>query len=240
MYSNQDTQLRLDGDSVLGIAVDLEDFFDLDEELSSVFQFLGRWRFADRHRIGLEYYSFDRGAQSVLQQDWSGDDIQASAGASADTTLNVGIWDINYSYSFLRESNYELSGTVGLFLMDVDVGIELQGELVVDGLPLSSGTATASSRVAAPLPLIGLDYNYALTPRWLLGASFKYFTLRTSKLDGSIVRVSADTRYYLWEHVEVGAGLTVFDLDIKADLGDFNGTIDWSFWGPQVFLGARF
>ncbi len=135
MYSNQDTQLRLDGDSVLGISVDLEDFFDLDEELNSVFQFLGRWRFADRHRIGLEYYRFDRGARSVLQQDWSGDNIEASAGASAETTLDIGIWDINYSYSFLRESNYELSGTVGLFFMDVNVVVDLQGELVVDGVP---------------------------------------------------------------------------------------------------------
>ncbi len=240
MYSNQDTQLRLDGDNLLGVSVDLEDFFNLDEALDSVVQIMGRWRFAERHRIGLEYYSFDRGAKSVLQQDWVGDNIEASAGATADTLLNIGIWDLSYTYSFLRESNYELSGTIGLFFMDVDIVVDLQGELEVGGVPVSSGRAAADARVAAPLPLIGLDYDYALTPRWLVGASFKYFTLRTGKIDGSIVRVSADTRYYLWNHVEIGAGLTVFDLDINADVGDFKGTVDWSFWGPQVFLGARF
>ena len=139
MYSNQDTQLRLDGDNLLGVSVDLEDFFNLDEALDSVVQIMGRWRFAERHRIGLEYYSFDRGAKSVLQQDWVGDNIEASAGATADTLLNIGIWDLSYTYSFLRESNYELSGTIGLFFMDVDIVVDLQGELEVGGVPVSSG-----------------------------------------------------------------------------------------------------
>lgn len=240
MYSNQDTQLRLDGDGVVGASVDFEDFFGLENELTGVGQFTVRGRFKERHRVGVQYYAFNRSADSVLEQDWSGEDIEASAGAKADTTLNIGITDITYSYSFIRDSKHELSGTAGLFWMDLDIAIDLQGELVIDGQPSTSGRAEADARLAAPLPLFGLNYDYAVKPRWLVGVSFKYFTLRTSKLDGSIVQVSADTRYYFWDHFEVGGGFTVFDLDVKVDTGDYSGAVNWSFWGPQIFLGARF
>jgi hypothetical protein len=77
-------------------------------------------------------------------------------------------------------------------------------------------------------------------PRWLVGTSFKYFTLRTNKLDGAMVMVSADTRYYFWDHFEVGGGLTFFDLSVSLDTGEIKGAVDWSFWGPQFFIGARF
>ncbi len=240
MYANQNTRLQFTGKEGLGASVDLEDFFGLEEELSKVGQFMVQGRFKQRHRIGAQYYAFKRSAESVLQEDWEGDDIDASAGARADTKLNIAILDVSYSYSFIRNEKHELAGTAGLFWMDVDLAIQLQGDLIVDGKPINSGSAEAGFRLAAPLPLIGVNYNYAIKPRWLVGASFKYFTLRTGTLDGAIVMVSADTRYYFWDHFEVGGGLTIFDLGGTFNTGEFKGTVDWSFWGPQAFIGVRF
>jgi hypothetical protein len=240
MYANQDTQLQLSGDRLLGVSVDLEDFFGLENELTQVAQFTAQGRFKEKHRIGAQYYAFNRSADSTLKEDWSGDDIEASAGASADTTFNIAVTDITYSYSFIRDSKHELAGTIGLFWMDIDIGIDLQGQLEIKGETSSGGSAEAGAKLAAPLPVFGLSYDYAINPKWLVGGSFKYFTLRTSKIDGSLVMLSANTRYYFWDHFEVGGGFSVFDLGVKVDTGDARGSVDWSFWGPQFFLGARF
>lgn len=240
LFANQNTQLRLDGDSGVGVGVDLEDFFDLDEELDDVWQLKVQGRFKERHRVGAEIYEFRRGASSTLEQDWEGDDIVAKAGAMSDTTLNISIVDITYAYSFLQHEGHELSGIAGLYWMDYEASIKLEGELIVDGMPNLGGNADAGGSLAAPLPVVGLNYDYAIKPRWLVGATFKYFTLRTNKLDGSLVQVSADTRYYFWDHFEVGAGLSIFDLSMTVDMGSFRGRADWSYWGPQVFIGARF
>lgn len=240
MYANQDTQLQLNGDSLLGLNVDLEDFFGLENEITQVAQFTAQGRFKEKHRIGAQYYAFNRSAESSLREDWSGDDIVASAGAQADTKFNIAIIDLTYSYSFIRNDKHELAGTAGLFWMGLDVAIDLQGELEIRGEPSQGGSAEASAKVAAPLPVFGLSYDYAIKPKWLVGGSFKYFALRTGKLDGSMVMLSANTRYYFWDHFEVGGGFSMFDLGVKVDFDDARGAIDWSFWGPQLFLGARF
>lgn len=240
MYVNQDTRIRVDGDSGLGVQVDFEDFFDLEEELNGVLQFTVEGRFAERHRIGLMYYNLDRSAESVLERDWDGDDLQVSAGATADTKLGISIYDLSYGYAFIQDEKHRLEGTIGLFWASLDVSLDFRGEILVEGEPSSGGEVEATSSLNAPLPVFGLSYDYAIKPRWLVGVDFKYFTLRTNVIHGSIVQVSADTRYYFWDHFEVGGGITLFDTSMSIDTGSFKGGVDWSFWGPQLFLGARF
>jgi hypothetical protein len=239
MWSNQDTSLQLSGDSGLGAAVDLEDFFGLEEEVSYVLQASAIGRFKERHRIGLQHYRFNRDANSTLRQDWEGDDITVEAGADAQTTLDISITDLSYKYSFIREDKHELAGSVGLFWMGLEVDIEFTGSITgSDDVQTSSGQADGG--LQAPLPVFGLDYSYAATSRWLTTVSIQYFALRTNVISGSLVKVSADTRYYLWDRFEVGGGLTVFDLAVDIDTSDLGGRVDWSFWGPQLFVGWRF
>ena len=111
----------------------------------------------------------------------------------------------------------------------------IEGE---DGIQEDS--AEVDAKLNAPLPVFGLNYGFAATSRWLTQVSFQYFTLRTNLVSGSLVKVSADTRYYFWDRFEVGGGLTIFDLNVNVDSGDLKGKVDWSFWGPQLFLGWRF
>jgi hypothetical protein len=239
MWSNQDTSLQLSGDSGLGAAVDLEDFFGLEEEVSYVMQGTVVGRFKERHRIGLQHYRFNRDSSSTLRQNWEGDDLTVEAGADSETTLNISITDLSYKYSFIRDNKHELAGSIGLFWMGLEVDIEFSGSVTgSDGVQTGSGTADGG--LQAPLPVFGLDYSYAATSRWLTTVAIQYFALRTSVISGSLVKVSADTRYYFWDRFEVGGGLTVFDLAVNVDTNDLDGRVDWSFWGPQLFLGWRF
>ncbi len=240
MYVNQDTRIRMEGDNGIGIGVDFEDFFKLEEELNGVAQFTVEGHFAERHRLGIMYYNLDRSASSVLAQDWEGEDLQVSAGATADTKLGMSIFDLSYGYAFIQDDKHRLEGTVGLFWASMDVSLDFRGEILIEGTSSSGGSANAKSSLHAPLPMFGLNYDYAINPRWLVGVDFKYFSLRTNVVDGAIVMVSADTRYYFWDHFEVGGGLTLFDTSMTINADSFKGGFDWSFWGPQLFLGARF
>ena len=243
MWSNHDTSLQLSGDRGLGIGVDLEDTFNLDEQISNVFQFSVLGRFKQRHRVGLQYYSFNRDSESKLQTDWQGDDISVEAGAQVESELNIRITDISYQYSFVRDDKHELAGSFGLFWMDLDIDLRFSGQIMRENEENSEfleGSEGVSAGLSAPLPVLGLNYTYAATSRWLTSVSFQYFSLRTNLVSGALVKVSVDTRYYFWDRFEVGGGLTMFDLAATVDSGDLKGRVDWSFWGPQLFLGWRF
>lgn len=240
IWASQDTTIRVDGDSGLGIGVDLESFFDLEEQLAGVWQVAVSGRFRQRHRIGFEYYAFNRSAQSVLTRDWQGEDLEVSAGARADTKLNLRIAEVSYAYAFMQQEKQELSGSLGLYGMGLDFAVNLTGDITVSGEPDDSREGRVSGKLGLPLPVFGLQYAYAFSPRWLVEVGFKYFALRTNVVSGSLVKFNADTRYYFWDHFEVGAGLTLFDLAASMKSGSFDGRVDWSYWGPQVFLGAKF
>ena len=236
MWSNHDTSLQVSGDKGLGIGINLEDAFDLDDEIANVFQFSVIGRFKQRHRIGVQYYGFNRDSQSTLNQEIPIEDIVVEAGAEANSKLNIQITDVSYQYSFIRDDKHELSGTAGLFWMSLDFEVGFRGMIEgEDGIQEDS--AEVDAKLNAPLPVFGLNYGFAATSRWLTQVSFQYFTLRTNLVSGALVKVSADTRYYFWDRFEVGGGLTIFDLNVNVDSGDLKGKVDWSFWGPQLFLG---
>lgn len=240
MWTQHNTQLRLDGDLGLGIGADLEDLFDLDEELAGVVQFaIGGW-FKQRHFLGMQYYAFKRDSKSVLQEEWVGNDIRASVGTEADAKLDITIVDLSYGYSFIENDRHQLYGTIGIYSMYLDFELDLEGDLIIDGEPVEQARYQTGQRLEVPLPVVGLVYNYAVTPRWMASVNIQYFTLRTSVVNGGLTKVSASTRYYFWDHFMLGGGLTSFDLSVEADLGDFEGRVDWTWWGPDVFIGARF
>lgn len=240
--SNHDTKIRVDGENI-GTEIDFEDVLGLEETLTKGLRGAIEWRFAQRHRFTAEAYSFRRSSSLATDTSFTFDDVVVLAGAGVDTALNIDVIDTKYGYYFVDTPNHELVGNIGFFWMDLSAELAFTGGglVIVDGEPIQQGTTEqAEAKGLAPLPVLGLEYNWLFAENWELGAGFEWFGIKFENYTGRLINVQLDVTYQTPWHFYVGGGASTFNLDIGADSSDLSGQIEWSFWGPQLFIGATF
>ena len=48
------------------------------------------------------------------------------------------------------------------------------------------------------------------------------------------------TEYWLFNHVGLGLAVNWFKPDVDLDESDWNGSVDYEYWGPQIYAKVRF
>ena len=244
MWSDNSTIVRLNSPVAPGL--DIEENLLLDETISTGRIGLG-WRFKDRHQFDLEIYQFHRDGDKAAVSDFdfttgNGRFVEVKTNAGLETKLNFDVYDASYSYSFIMDSKHHLLATAGLYWMDI--GLEIKGsgtgEIYVDGVLLTaSGDFSESVSVGAPMPLLGMHYNYAINPQWIVNLNARYFAVTVNPYSGSISYLDLATAYY-FENFYVGGGFTWVEVDVDVIKDDWKGGITWNFTGPNLFIGAHF
>ena len=113
-------------------------------------------------------------------------------------------------------------------------------------LSLSAATFgnESSTRADVPLPLVGVRYDHRFSERWSAGASLAAFALKfgsdTFHFQGSLVSARLHAEYRFSQHFAVGGALDAFKVDVDLHQADWKGGFDYGYWGPQVYLTARF
>jgi hypothetical protein len=246
MKANNDTVIELSGPRNKG-EIDLEDIFDLDEDTDSARAGIA-WRFKDRHELSVDIYEVHRSGSNSARTDFDytttgGDFVEVEGGALFTTVINFDIYDISYAYSFIVNDRHHLAASAGLYWMDMEVALdgEAGGKIKVNGEELTPGDVSVSNRsdISAPMPLLGALYEYAVTPSWTAGAHARYFGITVDPYSGSIFNFDLSTTYS-FDYVYLGAGYTWVDINVEIDDDSWNGSLDWEFEGPRVFIGARF
>lgn len=74
------------------------------------------------------------------------------------TGVGLDIYELAYSYSFLQDDRIDLAVGIGFYIMPMDFGLKVSGLVDEEG----------SERFTAPLPVLGLRMDVALTPKWFL------------------------------------------------------------------------
>jgi len=239
-----DTKLRVNNSNTDGgIGVDLEDQLKLDKRDETGYADL-KWRFFKKHRLGVGWFHFGRDTGATAQGDIEiGDGNVIQAGATLYTSLDMDVFPISYAYSFINNEKHELSGLLGIHWTDIEFLVDASA-WVDNGGTGPSGQGRISAKAAAPLPLIGVHYRYSFSPKWsgALGAAFFKLDLDDdlSSFSGSLYSVRADTEYWFWNNVGFGAAITAFEIDVDVSDDDWHGNLEYKYWGPQLYVRARF
>lgn len=245
MRANNDTNIELSGPRNRG-SIDIEDVLDLDEDTNSARLGLA-WRFKDRHELSIDLYQVHRDGTNEARSSFEyttsrGDFVEVEAGAKFTTEINFDIYDVTYGYSFIINDRHHLAASVGLYWMDMEVGLDASagGKIKVNGEELP-GEVEVSSRsdISAPMPLMGGLYEFAVTPSWTVTARARYFGITVDPYSGSILNVGLSTTYS-FDYLYFGAGYTWVDINVEIDKDSWNGGLDWQLNGPHLFIGARF
>ena len=237
--SNVNTSLRLG--TGLGVDIDLEDLLGLDST-NSVFRVGGLWRFTDnqRHRLDLSWFSLSRNGSLKILGDITfendeGEEITIGAGTTVDSFFDLDIYQLSYSYSFFQDDRLDLAAGIGLYIMPIDLGLSTSGLF----------NEQASANFTAPLPVLGLRMDVALTPRWYIRTGAQVFYVEYKNFEGSILSFAAAVEYKPWEHVGIGVGFDTLSVYIEADGEDWpeidlTGKLQFNYTGLQLYLRLFF
>lgn len=227
--TDRDTQTRLDGDIPnSGTPVDLETDLGFDKS-DSVFRIDGNFRFNEKHRLDFSAFDLSRTASKRIEEDiiWNGTlypiDVQI------DGSLDIEIYKLAYTWSFLQRDKGYLGATAGVYV--ADIGTSIAAESI--GRSSSGGTT-------APLPVIGLRGQYDLSDKWSLRGSAEFFALEYGDFSGSLYDIYAGLDYQLSEHVAIGVGINGVNLDLGVTKNNFTGDLDWRYDGGLLFFKFDF
>lgn len=218
----------------LGASVDVEEALGLDSSMS-VLKAGVRYRFGStrRHVLGLQYYDFRRSSTKTLETDITWHDKTYTAGTTVESYLDIAILKAGYSYAFFQDDRISLAASIGLFVTPIDAGIR------------AAGGGTEEESITAPLPVVGMSFDFAITPKLFLKQSLEVFYLEIGDFKGSINTFTIACEYNFWKNVGFGIGYDMFDLKIEANGSDypnidFIGKVEFQYSGLLLYTKIYF
>jgi hypothetical protein len=227
-FPKTSTQAQLQNKvSGVGATIDFEQSLDM-ERSKTVPTAFGRWRIGERWRIDAEYFALNRTSERMLDREIQWGDQTFPVNAQVAAKFNFSDLRVSAGYSFFRTTDKELGVGLGLHVASYETSLR---------------TATASGEgedVLAPLPVLSLYAQFALTERWAMGGRLDRFSLSYGKYDGSLTSLGLDIVYQPFRHFGVGAGYRGLFIRMEVE-GDRNLLrLRQTFEGPLLFLNASF
>jgi hypothetical protein len=226
-FPKTETSARLTGRAGVGASVDFEDSFGM-QSSKTVPAFLARMRLGERWRIEAEFFQLNRSGERRIDQEirW-GDNVYP---VNSEVRSRFDFYDLRVSagYSIFKRKDKEIGVGLGLHVAAYDVSLS------------SNGIGEEQQDVTAPLPVISLFSQFALTDRWALAARVDRFSLSYENYDGSLGAIGIDLLYQPFRYLGVGVGYRGLFIDLEAEKSARHLKVEQTFHGPLVFLNASF
>lgn len=214
-----------------GVEIDVEDALGFDTT-TSVFRVESFWRFSSnrRHRLDFSWFALRRDGTKTLGRDIEIGDTVFPLGTTVKSSLDIDIFKGGYSYSFLQDDRIDMAAGLGLFVMPISFKISASGFF----------QGEESQSITAPLPVLGLRNDIAVTPKVFLRSSLEVLYLEIGTFKGSILDIKISLEYNPFKYVGIGIGFESFGAGIEADREDypevdFRGKIKFEYSGIQLF-----
>lgn len=228
--SSSNSNIRLSANG-LGIGIDVEEALGMDTT-QSVFRAGGIWRFSDnrRHRADLSWFAIRRDSSKQLGQDITIDGVTYPTGTQVNSEFNLDVYKAAYSYSFFQDDRMDIGAAIGLYIMP------LRFEFIASG----AANGNVSESVTAPLPVLGLRADFAMTPKWFLKMQADIFYLEYQQFKGSIYSTSMALEYKAFKRVGFGIATELFHLAVEAEgedypAIDFVGKLEYQYFGAMLY-----
>ena len=209
----------------LGTAVDLEDTLDM-ERYKSVPLLYGRWRINHRWRIDAEFFQLNRSSERVIDREIQWGDQTFAVNTQISSKFNFNDLRVSAGYSFFRTDDKELGFGLGLHMASYDVSMNT---------PTSGGEG---QDVLAPLPVLSIYGQFALTDRWAVGARLDRFTLEYDKFSGSLSSLGLDIQYQPFKHVGFSLGYRALAIRAEIEGDRVTGKFRQTFEGPMASVNV--
>jgi hypothetical protein len=226
-YADTNTSVRADANTAAGVDINFEDLLGLDNR-----KLVGEanlyWRFGERWRLGVDYFSINRSGSRTLTQDvtWNGQTFYATTNVNSQSKIS----DLRTTvgYSVFKRSDKELGFGAGLHWTGLMFSME------------ASSVGTESRNVTAPLPVLFMYSNVALTDTWAMSTRLDWLSLNYDKYSGSVRAVGFDFIYQPYKHVAFGVGWHAMILGLTVENTDSRMQARLGLQGPAANVSYSF
>jgi len=227
MLQRFDSGLRLDGSQGRSSEFDLEDIGA--ERSKGTFWGEATWRFASRHRLGLQVFTSRRQNTHAISENLVIEDRDIPVNTVLTTESESTFFVANYQYSFIKSENLEISGLFGLYTAQLRFRFGATQPLV-----------DIDRKATAPVPVLGAGISYYVSPRWTVSGFGEGLKVKSGDLDGWVLNAGVSTDYMFTRHFGVGIGYNITSLRVDVAESDFNGRITWTTQGAIAYGQLRF
>jgi hypothetical protein len=214
-YNDVSTNVSVQGPKGLGGLITFEDTFDLPGTKTTA-RMLGTVRISEKRRwIDFGYTSIDRrGTKHIVDSVDFGDYI-FSGDADVTARFATQFMYAAFRYDFLHEDKIRISGSAGLTFLRLKVSLRTDGTVTdPDGNVITGGYYKQATQ-GAPVPMVGLNLDWALTKRLVLRSYNRFFRLNLSSFNGGLYENGIHLNYYIVRHFGLGLGLDRTELKVK-------------------------
>jgi hypothetical protein len=166
------------------------------------------WRFGERWHLGVDYFNINRSGTRTLSQDvtWGGQTFPV--GTDVNTQSRISDLRTGVGYSFFRRSDKEVGLGVGVHWTGLKFSLD------------ASGVGAEAANVTAPLPVVFMYSNVALTDTWAMSTRLDWLSLNYGNYSGNIRALAFDFIYQPYTHVAFGMGWHAMLLDLGVNRPD--------------------
>jgi hypothetical protein len=213
----------------LGTFIDFENDVGLKKN-NAIGQFAFRMNISERWRLEAEYFSLNRDSDQTLSRTLDWGNLTFPINATVHGKSNLDDFRISVGYSFFRRKDKEIGFGVGAHVMSLDASIS------------SPNFGSEGASQSAPLPVLTLYSQMALTDRWLFRARVDRLSLDTGEVNGSVYSSATDFVYQPWRHFGVGFGYRDINLQVSSasEGSSWRGKAQVRHTGPYLFFTSTF
>jgi hypothetical protein len=169
----------------------------------------------DKHFLSIGFTSFERDSRLLDAESTTYGDLEVESG-TIDVWLDSNDFDLSYAYKLFADDHIRILGKAGIYTLDLDAGIRAEGEWSIEDEP-DSGVYERSRSLIAPLPLLGVLFNFYIDNRWALAISVEAMYLPVGDITGRALRSKINARYAFGKAVGITFGINYFDVDVTDD-----------------------
>ncbi len=235
------TEAAATGAAGVGTSINFEDIFNLPGDKWTV-RMLGTARISKKRRwIDFGYVLINRSGSRIIQDDVVWGDYTFTAGGRVTGKFNTAFLYTAFRYDFLHEEKVRISGSAGLSFAKITMGLSGSGNVVGPGGPIA-GSFEKDNSVTAPVPMVGLNLDWALTRRLVLRTYTRFFKLNFDGNKGGQYDNGIHLNWYFVKNFGMGIGYDKTEL--RADrinlAGDVVGKFDYVLTGVGLYANLAF
>ena len=235
-----DTKARLNGSSATNPDIDFDQTFGNGNDATRV-RADALWRITPNHHLRFVYFDNKTNRSRNIDRNVQWGDYTFQAGGVVEAETKFRLFELAYEYAFMRQQNFELSGSLGVHYMELKA--RLSGNATItdaQGNVSAASFATKQSSVPLPLPVIGLRAGWAVAPQWYLEGQGQYFQAKIGDYDGSVTDLRATATWMFSQNFGLGLGYNRFTTNVDVERTSFNGHIRTGYSGLLVFATGTF
>jgi hypothetical protein len=202
------------------------------------------WRMTARQYLRFSYFDNDVQRTRTLDQDLPWGDYTFLAGGSVSAEVKMRVYEVDYEFAFLRRPTYSVLAVAGIHVDDLTLTLSGNASLTVDTptgpVEQAASFTSRSGSLSSPLPVFGLQGNWAVSPHVYLDATAKLFGLSYEGINGNWSELHVGATWMFNDHFGIGAGYERYAQHLDLNKLSFNGRLNFGYQGLLLFVKGAF